>query len=58
VVGLNRSADVHYHLGVVYQSKGESRWARYHFEAIADLEGGGAYAKDVAARLKALSQGN
>ena len=32
-VGLPDVSDVHYHLGVVYQAAGETKWARYHLEA-------------------------
>ncbi len=38
--GLKDSAEVHYHLGVVYAATGNAQWARYHLDAAQSLPEG------------------
>ena len=48
---MRTSAEVHYHLGVVYAANGKTRWARYHLEAAAELPEG----KDIKGLQDALN---
>lgn len=51
---LRASAEVHHHMGVVYQAKGNVTWAKYHL-AVAAKKGDPAILKDAQERIKQLA---